>query len=369
MSTEVIPTTEVVATTESTATTAQLAPEASSTAPILETPKIGGLDALKAKAKEFEAKQAAGTTAPENKIPGEVQSKATPAVAPPANAFAPNFKYKAFDKEYEIDDFLKPAIKDADTEKKVKDILSKSQAFDDYKQRHLSLNENFEKLYYDHDALDRDVRKVMNFRNTKDYDNFFNSLQIPKQDIYDWVVQQIELEKASPEQRMQYQNHLAQRQKSYDLEHENQTLSQQYQDQSLNIRNIQLDMSLSKPDVSEIAQAWDQKTGKSGAFRSLVVEEAQRVWAVSQKDLPADEAVQMVLQKYGSFFDGLKSAPAQAMPQTPTQQAPTPQAQAPQVVVEQKPVIPIIAGKGTSPVQKRPRNLEELKQMAKQAQA
>ena len=41
-------------------------------------------------------------------------------------AYNPNYKFSVMDKEHEIDEWLRPVIKDAEMEKKVKDLYTKA---------------------------------------------------------------------------------------------------------------------------------------------------------------------------------------------------------------------------------------------------
>lgn len=314
---------------------------------------VSGLDSLKAQAKAAQAPAAPAK-------PAEAIAEANPAapstVVPPA--FQPNWKFKASNKEYEVDEWLRGVIKDPETEKKAKDILTRAYAFDDYKSRNEQMGQSYNQVLNDFTSLDKDVNRVMNFRNQKDYDNFFAALKIPKDDIYGWVKQQLELDAATPEQRRAYDTIMSERQRASEFQNENSQVQEMYQQAALQARQIQLDMALMKPDVSQKAAAWDEKVGKPGSFRDTVIREAKLVAMSTQQDLSAEEAVNMVLQNYGKFLEAGASAAVVEPP------APTP---VQNVVV--KPVIPTIAGKGTSPVNKKPKSIDDLRAMGKDLQA
>lgn len=320
------------------------------------TTQMSGLDSLKAQAKAAQAPTETPAK-PADKTPAEVFSAEPAAVVPPA--FQPNWKFKASNKEYEVDEWLRGVIKDADTEKKAKDMLTRAYAFDDYKSRNEQMGQSYSQLLNDHKSLDKDVSRVMGFRNQGDYDNFFAALKIPKEDIYTWVKQQLELDAATPEQRRAYDTIMSERQRAADYQNENTQVQEMYQQAALQARQIQLDMALMKPDVSQKASAWDEKVGKAGSFRDTVISEAKLVAMATQQDLSAEEAVNLVLQKYGKFLEAGASAAV-----VPEPQAPTP---VQNVVV--KPVIPTIAGKGTSPVNKKPKSIDDLRAMGKDLQS
>ena len=280
---------------------------------------------------------------------------------PAKPAYNPNYKFKAFGKEHELEEFWRGLIKDADSEKKVKDLFTKSFAFEDTKARYESTQEEYQGLLTDHQALDKDVKRVMKFRNDGDYENFFRSLRIPDQEIFNYVEQKLQRANMPPDQQRAFDQQSLERQRQYDLETEKSDLEQQYQTQAVQHRAMQLDWVLNRPDVSQAASQWDQKLGKLGAFKEAVIAEAKTAWFAEQLDLSAEDATQRVIQKYGAFLNG--SAPQAPMPGNA---APVislaPQAQ------ETKPVIPIIKGQGVSPIKKAPKTLDDLKKMSREAQ-
>lgn len=310
----------------------------------------------------------APATTPSTETPNPQAASAAPAVnadgtpaAPAVPAYQPNFKYKAFGKEHELDEFWRPLVKDADSEKKVKDLFTKTMAFDDIKSRHETTQKEFQNVLQEHQALDRDVRRVMTFLNNGDLDNFFGSLRIPEQKVFDWVSRKLEMESMTPEQRQVFESQARERARAYDLEQEKSELEQQYESQAVQARTVQLDLTLARPDAAQAASQWDSRMGQIGAFRELVVHEAIAAFHATGQDLSAEQAVAQVLQKYGKLLEP-GTQPQAVVPQAPGTPAPTPQ-------VTAKPVIPAVQGRGTSPVKKSPKSIDDLKQMAREMDA
>jgi len=299
--------------------------------------------------------QAAKTPAAAAPSAGAPDLTAPAPVVPPA--YQPNFKYKTFGKEKELDPFWRDLIKDQDSEKKVKDVHTRAEAFDDLKVRHESTQAEFQQLVSEFTALDKDVKRVMKFRNDGDLDNFFMSLKIPQEQIFKWVEQKLSLQNLPPEQRQALESQALERQQRYDLEQEKEELAQQYQTQAVQARTMQLDMTLARPEVASVASAVDARMGTLGYFRDLVIREAQYAWHSSGQDISAEQATNLVMQKYGKLFMD------QQAPQAPT--APAAAAQ-PLPQVAGKPVIPSVQGKGTSPIKKSPRSIDDLRAMKKE---
>jgi len=286
----------------------------------------------------------------------DLEGSTKPEVVTPE--YKPNFKFKAFGKEHEVEEFWRPLIKDPESEKKVNDVFTKAYAFDDLKTRHEGTQQEFTEVYNEYTALDRDVRRVTSFLNNGDLDNFFKAINLDAAKVYDWVEQKIEMDNLPPAQKHALESQALERQRVYDLQLEKNELQEQYQHQAVQARTMQLEMVLNRPEVSQVASAWDSRAGELGAFRRQIVEEAQRAWYVDKQDISAEQAAQRVLTKYGKMVE-TGGIPSQAgMPQAPHVSTPGPQ-------VQNKPVIPAVQGRGTSPIKKSPTSIEDLKQMAK----
>lgn len=311
--------------------------------------------------------QEATTPKEEQSLAERITSMAQPAAAPATPvvpekpAYTPNYKYKAFGKEKEIDEFFKPLVKDGDGEKKVKELFTRAEAFDDMKSKHEGTQAQFQELLSEHQALDKDVRKVMQFRQNGDFENFFQSLRISDEEIFEYARKKIEMLQMPPEQRQAFESQTRERQRIYDLEQQNQNWEQTYKTQADLARTMQLEQTMNFPDVQNAASVWDQKVGNPGAFRDLLIEEAQKQYFTTGQDLSPMEVAQMVMQKFGRF---LTPEPQAQVSQETTQPAQPLPANTTQVVT--KPVIPTTNGRGTSPIKKVPKSLDDLKAMSRE---
>jgi hypothetical protein len=302
---------------------------------------------------------------------GKFKAKETAVVPAAGDAAAPkyepNFKYKAFGKEKEVDEFWKPLIKDAESEKKVKEVFTRADAFDDMKGRYETASVEHQKVLTQYTALDRDVRRVTKFLNSGDLDNFFSSLRVSDDMLLQHLQRKAEIAKLSPMQQQAYQQGIQARAENLIQQETMEELQSNYTNQRVQARTMQLDMVMMRPEVQTAASGWDQKMGL-GAFRQLVIDEAVKHYYSTKQDLPAENAVALVLQKFGKLLE--QPAPQAPVVQTPATAAAPAQAapQAPQTtVVQGKPVIPNVNGRGTSPVKQAPKSLADLRKMAKAA--
>jgi hypothetical protein len=292
-----------------------------------------------------ESKGAVGAT--ESTLPGDT------AATPAAPAYTPNYKYKAALQEKELDEFWRPLVKDSDSEKKVKDLFSRVDAFDFVKTKRDEIEKQLESVSNDYGQVTQTVQRFNQSVKGGDLSSAFRLAGISRDQIFKWTQQQLALMEMPPEQRQQFEQYENAQSQKTELEQQVSQLQQQYEHQAVQSRTMQLDQALMKPEVSSFAQVWDTNSGQPGAFRAFVVEEAKKVYYESQQDLSPDQAIASVMQRFGKFLNvGDSTAPASQAPSIQAAQA-------------AKPVIPHIGGKAASPIKKVPRSLDDLKKLAK----
>lgn len=316
------------------------------------------------------APEAQATTTPTSGSAGEAALAATTQTAPlnadgtPAAVvppqFKPNFKFKAFEKEYEVEDLYKGLIKDAETEDKVKKLHSKAYAMETMKERLEGTRQELQTFRGQVEPKLRAYDFFDHLLQNKDFDTLFAKLQVPDQELFDFVERKLALHKATPEQRAAYQQQIDMRANSYLKDQQLSQLQQEHMTAQAEAKTMVLDQLVSRPDVAKYASAWDEKSGQVGAFRQLVIDEALAHFHRTQQDLSPDQAVNLVVQKFGKIIP-YQVAGAQAQPGAQVTGG-SPQAghHTP------PPVIPNIAGRGTSPIKKVPRSLDDLKKIAKE---
>jgi hypothetical protein len=281
-----------------------------------------------------------------------------PVVAP---AYQPNFKFKAFGKEHEIEDTFRGLIKDKETEEKIRKFHEKAYAMEQFQQESKKYKSELETFRQQADPNLKAMNHFNNLLKNKDWDNFFGGLKIPKEEIYNWVEKQLSLQAMPPEQRAEFERQAQVRQQNYAYEQELSQTQQQYQQLATETRSMQLDNLMARGDVSKQAEAVDQAYGQIGAFRNLVIEEAVNHYHRTGEDLPADQAVQMTIQKYSRFLQTQNQGVVSTQQQV--------QAGASQGTSQgQVPIIPHVGGSARSPIKKQPRSLDDLKALAKQHQ-
>lgn len=279
-------------------------------------------------------------------------------------AYAPNFKFK-YSKfgenspvEAEFDEKVKALVKDAETEKVIRDLYEKGFGIEHmYKPRHEKMKtelstyqEAYNKQFM---PLVQELRELSQAIATDDINTVCQKLNVPKEKLYKMVADDLKYQDMTPEQRSEVDRFRDSQRKAA---RGDSTVSQyqgQLARQSVQIRTLELDMALSNPDIAKMAQAVDSKRG-AGTFRNQIIREGILHAAQTQQDLPVGEALKRVVQFFGPEAEA-----------APTQAAAAPATAAP----AKKPVLPSFSGRSGSPTRKVPSSLEDLKQMAKEAQS
>ena len=331
----------------------------SSVAPTL--PQPTGLDKLKA------AKEHVEKTGELPKKPGETVPAATPAAPAAAGekpAYTPDFKYKASGKEMEIPEKFRALITDKESEEEVKKLFGQAATLDEFKGENAKVKENLHKVGTELNRYNEGIGKLRQMVQKNDFDSFFKGMNIPEEKIYKWVLDKVNYNQLPPEQRAQIDH---QRNLERQTEMAQSNLGQaslREQQLAVQLKTMQFEHAMGTPHVKSIADSYDARVGKPGAFSNAVIEHGKSVWALTGQDLTPEQAVTDFVQKYGitSLLQG--QAPAAGAASPPSANA-APAASAPATPPVK--VIPNVAGRSASPIKKGPRSIEDLNRLKKEA--
>lgn len=283
---------------------------------------------------------------------GKFAKDADPATPTPP-AYQPNYKFKVLDKEHEFDDFIKGAIKDAETEKKARELHERAFGLDSVKQDRQTLKSELSQTKEKMATTDRALETLGEYVKTGDYDSFFEALRIPKQDILKYAVALVQREQdpaKAQAHEMQRRADLASR----GYERQSAELLQSQQAFAVQQRTFELQNVTSRPEVQAVAQAYNAGMGNPGAFQEYVIAIGAS-YAARGQDLPAEQAVAEAIKHLRAVN-----------PQLGTSGTPT----GPAVVQPHaKPVIPSIQGRGTSPVRSTYKSIEDLNRRRRELEA
>jgi hypothetical protein len=282
----------------------------------------------------------------------EVADGGAPAVAAPAtstvpapSAYTPSFKYNVRGQEKEIDEMFRALVKDADSEKKVKELFEKAEGLDFVKQDRASLKTEYEGFKQ---QITPYLQEYHKFTSLRDKGNLGAALQvagISDDQIFEYALQRLQMEQ-NPQQAQLYKSNNEASLQMFEMEGK----LQQYQQMEQQLQAQQFDFNLSqaisahKDVVGQIEQKW----GAPGSFKEEVIAFGTAQFHMG-KNLTEAQAVEAVLNKYKPFL----STSAPAAPAAPAQ-------------AHQRPsTIPNVGSTGLSVVSQKPKSIDDLKALAK----
>lgn len=314
------------------------APDVSTPAAEPSTPS--SLDTLRAKSAEFA--KAAPT-------PGATPPGITPAPA----TYTPNFKFKVDKKEHEFDEFVRGAIKDAETEKKVRELYEKAYGLDVAKPRHEQVKGEFQKLRTEHDALRKDVEKFTYLRDN-DIKGFFKATGVKEDTILQTALEILKRREMSPEERQRMDAYEGSTEKTYTLERQVADLKEMIQSGERERLRRDLDSTLERADIKTVVDAFDARVGTPGAFRKEMCDRGDLHYQKTGEVLSPEAIASEMVKMFGPMVMPTQGTPNQAAPGQSGKPAP---------------VIPNVASRGVTPTTKKPTSLAELKQLANNFEA
>lgn len=289
-------------------------------------------------------------------VPGEGSAAGT--ALPP---YTPNFKFKyAVDgekqQEGEFDDLFKPLIKDAETEKKVRELFAKAHGLDFIKSDRDRIKGEYDPLVEKHTSITNSLSQLSGFVRQGDFQSFFEALQIPEQAVLKYALERVQYHKMDPAQRAQLDEHRRQTTQAMALQQQNEQLQTQMRQLSATQRATELDTTLGRPDIAAHIQNFDTRAGKPGAFRDLVIQRGQYYALAQGVDMPPAQVVADVLAMIGAQVTagGQAQGNGAAPPSTNGQRPP---------------VLPNVSGKGTSPAKRTYTSTDDLRKRAAQLAA
>ena len=295
-------------------------------------------------------------TPPENPVGENVTPENTGAEGgdQTTQEWEPDFSpLNVMDKEFEWDEDIKKVVNQENYER-LKELQNKAYGLPFIKDR-LTAAKDETKRYKDLENTyleqTQGIEYLNGLLNKNDYGTFFRTLKIPDEAVMRYALDRANYQELPPDKQREYDLNMESRQRLGLMEQQNQQLNYQMQQQSAQVRGQQLDIYLSKPDISSIATAFDTRAGRTGAFRDAIIERGQLAAIHKKVDLTPEQAAQEVMSLYGDPV-------AQTTPPTPN---PIP---SPIPGATTKPVLPNVKANAQSPAKKVYKSTDELRKLA-----
>ncbi len=284
-------------------------------------------------------------------------------------AFKPNVKFKVNQKDMEIPKEFHALMKNPESEKMVRDLFEKAHGLDVVKERFNQVRTERDTIRNEHTQISNYVngaheiyQRAVQTRDPHKLDEFFEKLQIPQEVIFQYALAKAELNEMDPAQRQIVEGQIRANRAAEAAQRNVQMSDERFQAQEAQIKQMQFEQSLARPDIAAIAADFDAKAGKAGAFRNAVATLGELTWhrTGGKVNLTPEQAINMIVQQ-----NGLK-----ANPQTPGMKpgAQSAGGASKKKVIQRTSTIPNVKGRSTSPLKgSKPRSIEDLKKLAKEA--
>lgn len=288
--------------------------------------------------------------APESEEPSEEEK-----VAEAQAAYEANLKFKVMDKEHEFDDFLRDVITNEDREKRLRELYEKAYGLDFVKPKYQEVRDKYKDLEKQHTQLNQGIESLDQMVQRGDFDGFFDSLKLPKEKIYQWVVDKVKYQQASPEEKQRIDSEQRAQREAWSSTDQAQSYQQQLEAQKVQFLQREMDLMFLQPDVKQVAAAYDAKVGKPNAFFDYVKERGETAWVTKGQEYTAKQAVEEAVAMVKPFLG--QPGGQQTAQQPASGQSTPPQTQKPRV-------IPNVQGRGNSPIgTPKVKSLDDLKRL------
>ncbi len=269
---------------------------------------------------------------------------------PEAEQYQPNFKFKVHDKEFEIDEWMRGVITNKEMEQKARELYEKAYGLDVIKPKLQKTREEKEALQSEYGTVQEGLNELRRHVKNRDFDEFFKSVNIPKEWVYEWAVKQAKYQTLPQDEKQRYDQEVELRRRNAELEKGTETYETKYRELAAQQKRMEVDSVLSRPQITEVVREFDSRAGREGAFREYLAIQAVTLEQVTGRPVSAEEAVNFALMVRSP---GGQPAGAPAVGNAnPNNVA--------------KPIIPNIKSRGGSPVRKAPTSIDDLRARARE---
>lgn len=279
--------------------------------------------------------------------------------------YTPNYKFKAYGREVEIEEWARQYIKDKETEERFRGLYSKSQGFDVLKEKYTSRSQEYKDIKTQFSEVQQTMQQkeavLSELRHLRDNDlhGFLKACQVPPEKLIDYVQKHLEYMELPADKRAEVDAAREAREKAYRLEQEVTQLRTSQEQVEIQNHAKEFEGYLEHPEVSAFAEKYDTRAGQEGAFREAVIQYGDMVFHKTGKTLSPLEAIRAVYKQYKPFLTEAQQA---AAAQQQAEVAPEGQQE------RQRPAVIPTIGRGSaaaSPARKSFKTLDDLKKHVK----
>lgn len=278
----------------------------------------------------------------------EETSEEEPAEEVPA--YEADYSFNVRGEKKEFDDWAKPLVVDKETEEHYRGIMAKVHGIEAVQESRDKYKNQYEEIQPEFTRITSDLGKLAHYRDTGNMKAFQETLGLKDEAILQRAQEILNYNEMDPAQRQAFDQQQNMGVQQYDLAQQNQNLQNAYHQQQVEFKNNEINLTLMNPQVNELAQSFDQRMGREGAFKEEIWNRGRYHAMVNKVEITTQQAVDEVLQMVGA---GDLNAP-QAPTQTPAPQGFAQPAAAP-------PTIPKVSGSGQSPARPVVKSIADLR--------
>lgn len=277
------------------------------------------------------------------------------AVSTNENVYTPNFKYKVGNSEKEISEKFRSLIKDADSEKEIRELFEKADGIELVKQTRAALKAEYDGFKEQAAPVFQEYHKFTTLRDhgvkgdMAALNAAFDIAGIDEDTLFKYCLHKIELEK-NPAFAQTFQHQAKQTVQM--LEYQNQINANNYQSESARMQQLSQEVDnqlmVNNDSISKI----ESMLNRPGFIREEAINYGATQKQMYGKDVSAQEAFGYVLGKYQPFITNNNTQPQTAI-QQPAHVPPK--------------TIPITDGATASVVKPIVKSMADLKKAAKEA--
>lgn len=268
-----------------------------------------------------------------------------------AAAYQANYKLSVMGKELEIPEQFRTLIKDADSEKQVREIFEKAFGLDFVKPKHEATKAELETIRKEYEPIKKDLDVIAKLLENNDIGGFCSAFGLTDEMVVKYAMERLEYHQLPPEKRQQVDQQRQQSMKYYQTQQELDNYKAQQAQTELQATVQQLQTTASAPHIQPIAQSFNARAGQPDAFEKAVIAHAQNHFAMTKQDLSVDQAVESFIRTFGL-------ATSQSAPQTT--------APAGTQVSQRPPTLPKTGSGSVAPVKSKIRSIDDIRKLSQQ---
>lgn len=318
-----------------------------------------------AEAASVDVTEAVGDDAAEQVEEGELGEE----VVQDDGVFTPSLKFKAFGKDHDIPEMFHSLIKDPESQRQVHELFEKAQGMETYRTRLAAFNQEFETKALPEIQFHRQTREMFNGLIQKgDIFGILGKMNIPEERVLQAVAQHVRIKQLPPEQRAQYEARAQAEKTAEQAESQAQQLAQRLAHVETQMISASIESTFARGDVQSVAQDFDGRVGKAGAFEAMVREYGGMQYAQG-KNISPEQAVKAIMDRFGlSFSDAAQAGAPGARPAARQGTSAVTRPVGGQAQKSATKIIPNIAARATANARSKPQvnNLEDLRKLRTQ---